>query len=94
MRVIARISNEYNGRFMLEACENEIKEILGDRYAQTKIEVGTGIPVGAIYNHLIHMREQRAELEKAARVLRTAAELIEMEIPTATRPMENEQETK
>lgn len=92
MKVIARITNCYNGRFMLEAGEDEIKEILGDRYASTKIDVGTDIPVGKIYGHLIQMREQRTELEKAARVLRTAAELIEMEIPTATKPMEKEQE--
>ena len=81
-------------RFMLEADENEIKEILGDRYASTKIDVGTDIPVGKIYHHLIKMREQRTELEKAARVLRTAAELIEMEIPTATKPMVEQAEEK
>ncbi len=92
MKVIARITNCYNGSFMLEAREDEIKQILGNLYASAKIEVGTNIPVGKIYDHLIQMREQRTELEKAARVLRTAAELIEMEIPTATKPMEKEQE--
>ena len=90
MKIIARITNSYNGRFMLEACEEEIKCILGGRSVPTKIEVGTNIPVGKIYDHLIKMREQRTELEKAARILRTAAELIEMEIPTATNPMREE----
>lgn len=90
MKVIARITNCYNGSFMLEAREDEIKDILGDRYASTTIDVGTNIPVGKIYNHLIKMKEQRTELEKAARILRTAAEWIEMEIPTATKPMEQE----
>lgn len=90
MKVIARITNCYNGSFMLEAREDEIKQILGDRYTSTKIDVGTNIPVGKIYDYLIQMREQRTELEKAARILRTAAELIEMEIPTATKPMEEE----
>ena len=90
MKVIARITTCYNGKFMLEACEEEIKCILGERFALTKIEVGTNIPVGKIYDHLIQMKEQRTQLEKAARILRTAAELIEMEIPTATKPMTEE----
>ena len=88
MKVIAITSRDYNNHFLIQASEDELKEILGNRYTDTKVDIGSEIPVGKIYNYLIKMREQRVELEKAARILHTAAELLEMQIPTVTSPME------
>ena len=89
MKVIAVTSPRgYNNHFLIQASEYELKEILGNRYTDTKVDIGSEIPVGKIYNYLIKMREQRVELEKAARILHTAAELLEMQIPTVTSPME------
>jgi hypothetical protein len=80
MKIIGENTQKYEHKFILEANEEELKQLLGFAYRGDgpQLKPGMEINVHAMFNRLYGLKNKENELKRAANSLRSVAELLDV----------------
>lgn len=95
MKIIGQTGKAHDNMFICEVPEEEVYRLIGhygSYAAGKKLQVGDTIKVSAMYERLVTMKRKEAELEKAAALLRGAADLVEKALPAVHRANNKEKQ--
>lgn len=85
MKIIGIIPTSYDNGYILEAKREELANLIGYKYSQSKIaemlKVGNEILISAMFDRLYIMANKEKELMEISAKLKAAADFVDMALP-------------